>query len=92
MNLLFNPSYMKVSAGREGQTHLTLFTACVSWELGVPSMAVSPAALTLTRLALGPNPGEGTCAWLFLPDPPASIVSASDRTSQLSAPKGSPFP
>ena len=31
MNLLFNPSYMKVSAGREGPMRLMQFNACVPW-------------------------------------------------------------
>ena len=36
-------------------------------ELGVPSMALSPTAVTLTRLALCPSSGEGTYVCVVVP-------------------------
>uniref|UniRef100_A0A8C6BUX0 Cleavage and polyadenylation specificity factor subunit 4 n=1 Tax=Monodon monoceros TaxID=40151 RepID=A0A8C6BUX0_MONMO len=51
MNLLFNPSYLKVSAGRRGADVAHSFTARFPGEPLLPSPALFPDALTLTPSA-----------------------------------------
>lgn len=97
MNLLFNPSYMKVSPGRKDKVCLPPFVHTVPWGTLTPGTAPFPAALTLARSALSTAPGKGTHHLLCVapmvvgpPRPPlTSIISASRRASQPS-PWGSP--
>ena len=79
MNLLFNPSYLKVSAGRRGTDVAHSFTARFPGEPLLPSPALFPDALTLTPSAPSTYPGKGTHTGSLLPDPlapPSSLLQA----------------
>lgn len=90
MNVLFNPSYIKVSAGGKGPTCLTPSTAHVSWGNSESLALHGPQLPSLSRDRLRvPMAGKAhavACVWhirVVVPPtpPPTSVISASGRTS-----------